>query len=72
MSSSTVVVIYLITIFVGNNVDIDKYRYLLILLMSISVFIIYKLAPLENKNKPLSENEKLNYKIIAMKILYLY
>lgn len=64
----TFVVIYLITIFSANNIDIEKYKYLLILLMAISIFIIYSLAPLEHRNKPLSEVEKNRYKIIAIKI----
>lgn len=65
----TFVMIYLITIFADNNIDIDRHKYILILLMVISVFIIYKLSPLEHRNKPLSENEKNHYKIVAMKIV---
>lgn len=62
-------VIYLITIFLANSIDIEKYRYLMILLMLISIFIIYKRAPLEHRNKPLSEVEKSNYKRISIKIV---
>ncbi|MGL4914320.1 MAG: accessory gene regulator ArgB-like protein [Romboutsia sp.] len=65
----TFVVIYLITIFVSNNIDIDKYKYLLILVMIICTIIIYKLAPLEHRNKPLSKDEKKQYRKIAMRIL---
>ena len=64
----TFVVIYLITIFTANNIDVDKYKYLLVMLMIISICIIYKLAPLEHRNKPLNESDKENYKIIAVKI----
>jgi accessory gene regulator B len=65
----TFAIIYLSTIFVANNINIDKYKYLLILLMIISVFIINKLAPLDNRNKPLNETEKKYYRNIAMRIL---
>ena len=54
----TFVVIYLITIFVANNIDIDKYKYLLIVFLIFSILIIYKLAPLEHRNKLLSSTEK--------------
>ena len=54
----TFVVIYLITIFIDNNIDVDKYKHVLVILMIISIYIIYKLAPLEHRNKPLSEKEK--------------
>lgn len=64
----TFIVIYLLTIFIDNNIDIEKYKYLLILLMIFSIYIIYKLAPLDDRNKPLSEKEKKQYKIIAIKI----
>lgn len=65
----TFVVIYISTIFVANNIVIDKYKYLLILLMIISSFFIYKLAPLDHRNKPLNEYEKKNYNSIAIKIV---
>ena len=64
----TFAVIYLMTIFIINNIDIDKYKYLLILTMVISVFIIYKLSPLEHRNKPLSKVEKKNYKEVVIKL----
>jgi accessory gene regulator B len=65
----TFVVIYLLTIFVANNIDVDKYKYLLIVLLILSIFVIYKLAPLEHRNKPLNENEKGHYRKIAMNIV---
>lgn len=65
----TFVVIYLITIFTANNIDIDKHRYLLILLSILSTFVIYKLSPLEHRNKPLNDNERKNYKRITIKII---
>lgn len=64
----TFIAIYLITIFIANNIDIDNYKYLLILLMIVSIFIIYKLSPLEHRNKPLSEYEKKNYKKVVVKL----
>ncbi|AYD22919.1 accessory gene regulator B family protein [Clostridioides difficile] len=66
----TFAVIYLITIFSANNIDINKYRYLLVLLMIISILTIYKLAPLEHRNKPLSESEKKHYRKTVQKILF--
>lgn len=65
----TFVVIYLITIFVANNIDIYRYKYLLVLLMIASVLIIYKLAPLENRSKPLNDRDKRHYKNIAISII---
>lgn len=65
----TFVVIYLITIFIDNNIYINSQSYLLILAMGISIFIIYKLSPLEHRNKPLSDTDKKKYKSIAMKIV---
>lgn len=59
---------YLMTIFVASNINIDKNKYLLILFMIISMFIIYKLSPLEHRNKPLSINEKKNYKKVVIKL----
>ena len=38
------------------------------MVLIISMFIIYKLAPLEHRNKPLSNKEKHIYRITAMKI----
>ncbi|MDY3000183.1 accessory gene regulator B family protein [Romboutsia timonensis] len=67
----TFVVIYLITIFVANNIDIDKYKYLLIVFLIFSILIIYKLAPLEHRNKPLSSTEKKYYRKIAIKIVFI-
>lgn len=64
----TFVVIYLITIFIDNSIDIDKYKYLLILIMIFSICIIYKFSPLEHRNKPLSENEKKQYKKVVIKV----
>ncbi|MDO0496997.1 accessory gene regulator B family protein, partial [Clostridioides difficile] len=66
----TFAVIYLITIFSANNIDINKYKYLLVLLMIISILTIYKLAPLEHRNKPLSESEKKHYRKTVQKILF--
>ena len=67
----TFVVIYLMTIFIANSTDIDKYMYLLILLIIFSIRTIYKLAPLEHRNKPLSKNEKENYRETIKKILFI-
>ncbi|HGH0457649.1 TPA: accessory gene regulator B family protein, partial [Clostridioides difficile] len=47
-----------------------KYKYLLVLLMIISILTIYKLAPLEHRNKPLSESEKKHYRKTVQKILF--
>lgn len=65
----TFAAIYLITIFVANNIDIVSYKYLSIVILIISMFIIYKLAPLEHRNKPLEEQDKKYYRKIAMRIL---
>ena len=67
----TFVVIYLITIFIDNNIDVDKYKHVLVILMIISIYIIYKLAPLEHRNKPLSEKKKENYRETIKKILFI-
>lgn len=64
----TFVVIYILTIFSANNIDIYAYKYLSILFMIINIGVIYKLCPLEHRNKPLNENEKQNYRIISIKI----
>lgn len=65
----TFAIIYLITIFVDNNLDIDKCKYLIMLIYIFSIFIIYKLAPQEHRNKPLSEKEKIHYKKVTIKII---
>ncbi|SCH44981.1 MULTISPECIES: accessory gene regulator ArgB-like protein [unclassified Romboutsia] len=65
----TFVVIYTITIFMANNININKYKYLLILFMIFSMYIIYKIAPQEHRNKPLSKEEKEKYKRVVMKIV---
>ncbi|MGL5327978.1 MAG: accessory gene regulator ArgB-like protein [Peptostreptococcaceae bacterium] len=64
----TFTVIYIITNFIANSIDIEKYKYLLILVMIICTFIIYKLAPLEHRNKPLNQKEKQNYLMISINI----
>lgn len=64
----TFIVIYLITIFMANNIDIYTNKYLLILIMAINIGVIYKLCPLEHRNKPLTEKEKNHYKIVSIKI----
>lgn len=61
--------IYLLTIFIDNNLDIGKWKVLIILIHIFSIVIIYKLAPQEHRNKPLSEKEKMYYKKIIMKIM---
>lgn len=65
----TFAAIYLITIFLANNIDIFRYKYLSIIILIVSSYIIYKLAPLEHRNKPLSNDEKHRYRMIAMKIM---
>lgn len=65
----TFAVIYLLTILVDNNMDIYKYKYLSILSIISSIFIIYRLAPLEHRNKPLNDTEKKFYRKVAMRIL---
>lgn len=65
----TFAAMYLITNFIANSIDIEKYKYILILVMIICTFIIYKLAPLEHRNKPLSKDEKKHYRKVAMRIL---
>lgn len=65
----TFVVIYLITIFIDNNIDVDQYKYILILFLILSIIIIYKLSPMEHRNKPLSSSEKKHYRMVAMNIV---
>lgn len=64
----TFAAIYLITILVANNIDIVSYKYLSIVILIMSIFIIYRLSPMEHRNKPLSNKEKQRYRIITMKI----
>lgn len=65
----TFAAIYLLTIFIDNNLHIDKFKYLIISIYILSVYIIYKLAPQEHRNKPLSLKEKLYYRSVSLKIL---
>jgi accessory gene regulator B len=62
----TFVAIYLLTIFIDNNLDIDRFKYLIILIYILSIYVIYKLAPQEHRNKPLSEKEKLRYRRVSI------
>lgn len=62
-------IIYLITIFTANHIDTYNHKFLLILFMTISTLIIYKLAPLEHRNKPLTQNEKRIYKARSITIV---
>lgn len=62
-------IIYLLTIFMANNINPYNHKFLLILSMIISTLIIYKLAPLEHRNKPLTENEKHIYKVRSITIV---
>lgn len=62
----TFVLIYLSTIFISNNIYIDKY--ILIFMLISSIIIIYKISPLEHRNKPLNIDEKKHYKKIATKL----
>lgn len=64
----TFIFIYLITIFTSNNLDIIKYKNILILISIVSCFIIWFMSPLEHRNKPLNNNDKIYYKMIATKI----
>ncbi|MDK2587396.1 accessory gene regulator B family protein [Romboutsia sedimentorum] len=65
----TFAAIYLLTIFIDNNLDIERYKYLIILIYIFSIYIIYKLSPQEHRNKPLSEKEKVHYRSVAIKII---
>ena len=64
----TFAVSYILIIMITNSIDIYRVKYLLIILLLISMTIIYKVAPLEHRNKPLSINEKMKYKKIIKKI----
>ncbi|MEG1132114.1 MAG: accessory gene regulator B family protein [Romboutsia sp.] len=64
----TFAVSYILIIMITNNIDIYRFKYLLIALLLISITIIHKVAPLEHRNKPLSIDEKMNYKKIIKKI----
>ncbi|MDX5644880.1 accessory gene regulator B family protein [Clostridioides difficile] len=64
----TFALIYISIILVTKNIDIYKFKYILILLLLLSTVIIHKVAPLEHRNKPLSIYEKKNYRNIIKKI----
>ncbi|CEK36649.1 accessory gene regulator [[Clostridium] sordellii] len=64
----TFVFIYLVTIFISHNLNILKFKYILILISIINSFIIWNIAPLEHRNNPLSSNDKVHYKKISTKI----
>ncbi|GAA0106747.1 accessory gene regulator B family protein [Paraclostridium sordellii] len=65
----TFAIIYLITILISNTIGLYKSKYLIMLFLILSTIIIYKFAPLDHRNKPLSEKEKKHYKNISIKIL---
>ncbi len=67
----TFAAMYGLIILVANNIDIYRFKYLLILLLLVSTTVIYKVAPLEHRNKPLSIDEKMNYKNVIKKITFL-
>lgn len=64
----TFAVIYILVILAANNIDIYNSKYLLITLLLLSITMIYSIAPLEHRNKPLRIDEKANYKKIIKKI----
>lgn len=64
----TFAVIYILVILAANNIDIYNSKYLLITLLLLSITIIYSIAPLEHRNKPLRIDEKTNYKKTIKKI----
>jgi len=69
--SLTFAVIYVLVILVANNINIYNLKYILILLLLLSITIIHNIAPLEHRNKPLSMDEKMNYKNVIKKITFL-
>lgn len=64
----TFVFICVITNLIDMNIDIRQYKYILIVICILNVFIITKLSPLEHRNKPLSDNEKKHYKKVVVKL----
>lgn len=64
----TFVFICILTNLFEMNMDIEKYTYLLIPIFILSIFIIWKIAPLEHRNNPLSEDEKKRYKKVVTKL----
>lgn len=62
----TFTLIYLVTIFLTNNLEVDNMKIPLLILLIISLIIIYRFAPLEHRNKPLSGEEKKQYKGVAI------
>lgn len=65
----TFVLMYLSTIFISNNIDIDKFNYIPVLIIIVSLMIINTIAPLDNRNKPITKIEKKYYKKITQIIV---
>lgn len=64
----TFAVSYVLIILITNNIDIYRFKYILMASLLISINIINRIAPLEHRNKPLSIDEKMSYKKIIEKI----
>lgn len=62
-------IIYLVTVLLTNNLEVDKMKIPLLVLLIISLIIIYRFAPLDHRNKPLSEEEKKQYKNVAINLV---
>lgn len=58
--------IYLVNVYLIEELMSKKVDYIIIVLMVISYIGIYFLSPLEHRNNPLSKKEKLKYKKIVM------
>lgn len=57
------VVAYMINMVLIWMISVEYMLYASLVLQFISIFLIFKYAPVENENKPLNEEERRNYKI---------
>lgn len=58
----TFICIFLITIFISNNLDYHNLKLIIILFSVLNWINIFVVAPIENINNPLTELEKIKYK----------
>lgn len=61
----TFATIYLVTILIINNINLDTSQIPLMIGLAISLIGICKLAPVEHRNNPLSNAERIHHKKVA-------
>ncbi len=64
----TFMVMYIVINLIDINLDVDRYKYILLIMPILSTFVIYKISPLEHRNKPLTESDKGKYRSIAIEL----